>query len=66
MIAPARLSLPLFALLALALWCWAARGLMPMPGWSVDPAAMTLDQIRLVFGLMPRGVIALLAGAGRP
>ncbi len=57
------LILPLVAALALMLWLWAARGLMPWPAWPFDPAAMGLDQIKLAFGLMPRGVIALVAGA---
>lgn len=58
----ARTLLSLAALAALALWLLAARDL-PWPGWPLRPAAMTLDQIRMGFGLMPRGVIALLAGA---
>nr|WP_231714353.1 Fe(3+)-hydroxamate ABC transporter permease FhuB [Paracoccus liaowanqingii] len=40
----------------------AARNL-PWPGWPMDPAVMSLDQIRMGYGLMPRGVIAWLAGA---
>ena len=54
------------ALLALILWLLAARGLLPVadwPAWPFRPDAMSLDQIRLAFGLMPRGVIALVAGA---
>lgn len=58
----ARTILPLAAVAALLLWLLAARNL-PWPGWPLQPAAMTLDQIRMGFGLMPRGVIALLAGA---
>ncbi|TJZ89842.1 Fe(3+)-hydroxamate ABC transporter permease FhuB [Paracoccus gahaiensis] len=58
----ARMVLPLGALVALALWMMAARSL-PWPGWPLDPAAMSLDQIRMGYGLMPRGVIAPLAGA---
>lgn len=49
-------------LLALSLWFLAALNL-PWPGWPLDPQTMSLDQIRMGFGLMPRGVIALLAGA---
>ncbi|SDD71484.1 iron complex transport system permease protein [Paracoccus isoporae] len=54
------------ALLALMLWQDAALRLLPWgnwPGFPLDPARMGLDQIRLGFGLMPRGVIALVAGA---
>ncbi|QDA36805.1 Fe(3+)-hydroxamate ABC transporter permease FhuB (plasmid) [Paracoccus liaowanqingii] len=59
---PTRTLLPLAALVALALWMMAARNL-PWPGWPMDPAVMSLDQIRMGYGLMPRGVIAWLAGA---
>lgn len=48
--------------LAAALWLWAARGL-PWPAWPWQPDRMSLDQILLVYGLAPRGVIALVAGA---
>ncbi|RJK93286.1 Fe(3+)-hydroxamate ABC transporter permease FhuB, partial [Paracoccus aestuarii] len=58
----ARAMLPLGAALALGLWLWAVRDL-PWPGWPLDPQAMTLDQIRMGYGMMPRGVVALLAGA---
>ncbi|WP_295045684.1 iron ABC transporter permease, partial [uncultured Paracoccus sp.] len=54
------------ALLAAGLWLWAALHLLPLadwPGWPLDPARMEIPQILLGFGLMPRGVIALLAGA---
>ncbi|NHF72751.1 Fe(3+)-hydroxamate ABC transporter permease FhuB [Paracoccus sp. 12-3] len=54
------------ALLALILWLLAAQGLLPLtdwPAWPFRAEAMSLDQIRLAFGLMPRGVIALVAGA---
>ena len=53
---------PCAALIAMALWWLAARAL-PMPALPWDPQTMSLDQIRMAFGLMPRGVIALLAGA---
>lgn len=53
---------PCAALIALALWLMAARTL-PLPALPWDPQAMSLDQIRMAYGLMPRGVIALLAGA---
>ena len=51
--------------LALLLWWLAALRLLPAgwPAFPLDPAAMSLDQIRLGFGLMPRGAIALVAGA---
>ena len=57
--------LPL-ALLASALWLWAALHLLPVaqwPAWPLDPARMDIPQILLGFGLMPRGIVALLAGA---
>ena len=56
----------LAAALALILWGIAAQGLLPVaewPAWPFRPDTMSLDQIRLAFGLMPRGVIALIAGA---
>ena len=55
-----------FALLAASLWLWSAIGLLPLarwPAWPLDPARMDISQILLAFGLMPRGVVALLAGA---
>lgn len=58
--------LPLGGALALALWMGAALHLVPLaqwPAWPLDPARMDLSQILLGFGLMPRGVVALLAGA---
>ncbi|MFB2595408.1 Fe(3+)-hydroxamate ABC transporter permease FhuB [Paracoccus sp. p4-l81] len=48
------------------LWLAAALRLLPLadwPGLPMDPDAMTVDQILLAFGLMPRGAIALVAGA---
>ncbi|WP_138465782.1 Fe(3+)-hydroxamate ABC transporter permease FhuB [Poseidonocella sp. HB161398] len=62
-----RAILPLAAagLLAAALWSLAALRLMPLP-WPLppfDPSGMSLDGILLAFGLMPRGAVALLAGA---
>ncbi|MGR3524366.1 MAG: Fe(3+)-hydroxamate ABC transporter permease FhuB, partial [Paracoccus sp. (in: a-proteobacteria)] len=61
------LPLLLLSLAASALmWLTAARGLLPMQAWPAPPfrpEAMSLPQILLAFGLMPRGIIALLAGA---
>ncbi|WP_207468537.1 iron ABC transporter permease, partial [Paracoccus fontiphilus] len=62
----ARLALSLAALAATALWLAAALHLLPFerwPGWPLDPRNMDIAQILLGFGLMPRGVVALLAGA---
>lgn len=61
-----RFWLPLAALLALALWLLAALTTLPFADWPAlpfDPEAMDLDQILMGFGTMPRGAIALLAGA---
>nr|RDS97727.1 Fe(3+)-hydroxamate ABC transporter permease FhuB [Cereibacter sphaeroides f. sp. denitrificans] len=63
---PAQLALAGVGLLAAALWAWAAVALLPPGSWPPLPfraEAMSLDQILLAFGLMPRGAIALLAGA---
>lgn len=60
------LFLPLAALLAIGLWLVAAFQMLPAQDWPAlpfHPEAMSLDQILLAFGMMPRGVIALLAGA---
>ncbi|WP_136683418.1 Fe(3+)-hydroxamate ABC transporter permease FhuB [Falsirhodobacter xinxiangensis] len=50
---------------AVLLWLLAAHALAGWhwPALPFRPEAMTLDQIRLAFGLMPRGAIALVAGA---
>lgn len=58
--------LPLALLLAAGLWLMAAMALLPVSGWRAPWGGVTgfsLEQIVLGFGLMPRGVIALLAGA---
>ncbi|WP_306751614.1 Fe(3+)-hydroxamate ABC transporter permease FhuB [Paracoccus actinidiae] len=55
-----------FALLTALLWLWSAFGLLPLdrwPAWPLDPDHMDISQILLAFGLMPRGVVALVAGA---
>jgi iron complex transport system permease protein len=60
------IGLPLAAFLSLALWFLAARQVLPLAGWPAlpfDPERMSLGQILIGFGMMPRGVIALLAGA---
>ena len=62
----ARVLLPAAALLAAALWLAAALRLLPPGGWPAlpfRPEEMGLPQIMLAFGLMPRGVVALVAGA---
>lgn len=54
------------ATLALALWSMAALTALPLSDWPAPPwrvEDMAVPQILLVYGLMPRGVIALLAGA---
>uniref|UniRef100_UPI0018EEDD1F iron chelate uptake ABC transporter family permease subunit n=1 Tax=Paracoccus binzhouensis TaxID=2796149 RepID=UPI0018EEDD1F len=53
-------------LAALALWGIAALSALPPGDWPAlpwRPADMTVGQILLAYGLMPRGVLALLAGA---
>lgn len=60
-----RLLIALFAPAAL-LWLLAATRLLPLAGWPLPPfdaQAMTLPEIRLAFGLMPRALVALLVGA---
>lgn len=59
-------SLACCGALAMALWLMAALRLLPFAEWPalpMRPGAMSLDQILLGFGLMPRGAIALVAGA---
>ena len=64
-----RRAVPLLALALLAsalMWFMAAQALLPLADWPalpLHPDTMSLPQIMLGFGLMPRGVIALLAGA---
>ena len=53
------------ALLALALWAFAALTALPFAAWPALPwhaEGMETGQILLAFGLMPRGAVALLAG----
>lgn len=60
------ISLPAVAVVAFLLWWLTATQQLPLqawPAWPFDPDTMSLEQILLAFGLMPRGVIALLAGA---
>ncbi|PZQ47337.1 MAG: Fe(3+)-hydroxamate ABC transporter permease FhuB [Rhodovulum sulfidophilum] len=64
---PLRVGLLTLAFLALGalMWLHAARALMPFP-WPPLPFApetMSVPEILLTFGLMPRGVMALLVGA---
>lgn len=62
-----RLWLPFgAALLSALLWLLAASRQLPLADWPALPfhaEAMSLQQILLGYGLMPRGVVALLAGA---
>ncbi len=54
------------AMLALALWGFAALSALPLADWPALPwrlDGMEVPQILLAYGLMPRGVLALLAGA---
>lgn len=63
---PVLIWLPLVGLAAMGLWLGAAAMLLPLrawPGLQMQTDAMSIDQIRLIFGLMPRGAIALVAGA---
>ena len=60
-----RLLIALFAPAAL-LWLLAATRLLPLADWPLppfDPPTLSLPEIRLVFGLMPRALVALLVGA---
>lgn len=60
-------SLPILLLMAGALlWFLAANALLPVHAWpdAFFPAGeRTIEQIRLVYGLMPRAAVAVLAGA---
>lgn len=54
------------AVAALALWTIAALSALPLADWPALPwriDGMSVGQILLAYGLMPRGVLALLAGA---
>lgn len=59
-------TLPLAALAVIALWVFAALTTLPLSKWPALPwqsEALDVQQILLTYGLMPRGVVALLAGA---
>lgn len=60
-------TLPILLLVAGALlWLLAAHALLPLEAWPAALAPVgerSIAQIRLVFGLMPRAVVALLVGA---
>ncbi|MFP5510540.1 MAG: Fe(3+)-hydroxamate ABC transporter permease FhuB [Alphaproteobacteria bacterium] len=61
-----RAILPLALVLAMALWGFTALRLLPWAQWPALPwqvDAMSVPQILLSYGAMPRGAIALLAGA---
>lgn len=61
-----RAALPLAALVAAGLWLFAALDTLPFPHWPGLPwqlAEMDLAQILLTQGMMPRAVVAMLAGA---
>ncbi|MBK4217469.1 Fe(3+)-hydroxamate ABC transporter permease FhuB [Paracoccus caeni] len=61
-----RISLPLAAAFAILLWLVAATTQLPLADWPAlpfRPDAMSIEQILMAFGTMPRGVMALLAGA---
>jgi ABC-type Fe3+-siderophore transport system permease subunit len=61
-----KLALPLAALSALSLWSFAALSALSLGEWPSLPwrvAEMEVHQILLTHGLMPRGAVALLAGA---
>jgi len=54
------------AALAVGLWAFAALSLLPLADWPGLPwraESLGIDQILLTHGLMPRGAVALLAGA---
>jgi ABC-type Fe3+-siderophore transport system permease subunit len=60
-------SLPiLFLFTGALLWILAANALLPVHAWvdALFPAGeRSIEQIRLVYGLMPRAVVAVLVGA---
>jgi iron complex transport system permease protein len=64
-----RSGAPLWGVAALAaLWLSAAAVLAPLsavpwPSFPFDPAAMSTDQIIVIYGLLPRAAVAVLAGA---
>ena len=61
-----KLALPLFLCLALGLWTFAALSTLPLAGWPAFPwrvDSLSIDQILLAYGVLPRAAVALLAGA---
>ena len=54
-----------FAGVALSLWLLSAAPYLAAgwPAYPFDPEQMSFDHLLLIFGLVPRGVVALLAGA---
>ncbi|PYF10540.1 iron complex transport system permease protein [Rhodobacter viridis] len=61
-----RAVLPLAALASLGLWLLAAQASLPLAQWPDlpwQPDRMQLPQLLLTQGLMPRAVVAVLAGA---
>lgn len=61
-----KLALPMSLCLALGLWIFAALSTLPLADWPAFPwraDALSVEQILLVFGVMPRAAVALLAGA---
>lgn len=61
-----KLALPMSLCLALGLWIFAALTTLPLADWPALPwrvYSLSVNQILLVFGVMPRAAVALLAGA---
>ena len=67
MIRPAALSIPLLAL-AISTWLFltVALGHLPLADWPTlpfDSTRMTIEQVILAYAILPRAVVAILAGA---